>query len=116
MRIPSVSTISAWRFVWFQNFIPQDDDWMKRREIRSLESKLRNTKDKKEVVFRERKLLSERIDSLIKGIEAEMEARYKAKQFWGLEILNKPGCSLSLREILAIEHISKKGFLFISML
>ena len=54
---------------------------MKRREIRSLESKLRNTKDKKEVVFRERKLLSERIDSLIKGIEAEMEARYKAKQF-----------------------------------
>jgi hypothetical protein len=48
---------------------------MKRREIRQLESKLRNTKDKKEVVVRERKLLTERIESLIKGIEAEMEAR-----------------------------------------
>ena len=50
---------------------------MKRREIRMLESKLRNTKDKKEVVVRERKLLAERIESLIKGIEVEMEARYR---------------------------------------
>jgi hypothetical protein len=39
---------------------------MQRREIRMLESKLRNTKDKKEVVVRERKLLNERIESLIK--------------------------------------------------
>ncbi len=59
----------------FWNIFDQDDDWMKRREIRQLESKLRNTKDKKEVVVRERKLLTERIESLIKGIEAEMEAR-----------------------------------------
>jgi hypothetical protein len=31
-----------------------------------LESKLRNTKDKKEVVVRERKLLAERIEALVK--------------------------------------------------
>ena len=63
------------KFFWSCFFFLQDDDWMKRREIRMLESKLRNTKDKKEVVVRERKLLAERIESLIKGIEAEMEAR-----------------------------------------
>ncbi len=39
---------------------------MQRREIRMLESKLRNTKDKKEVVVRERKLLAERIEALVK--------------------------------------------------
>ena len=73
---------------------------MKRREIRSLESKLRNTKDKKEVVFRERKLLSERIDSLIKGIEAEMEARY----------ITSPVVVKACVKYWAIEHISKEGF------
>lgn len=53
---------------------------MQRREVRMLELKLRNTKDKKEVVVRERKLLAERMDSLIKCIENEVESRKRLRK------------------------------------
>jgi len=49
-----------------------DDDgdyaWMLKREIHTLNHKLRNIKDKREIVVRERQLLQERIDTLIGSI------------------------------------------------
>jgi len=56
------------------------DDWMQKREINQLKSKLKNTKDKKDIIVRERNLLNERIDSLKESIAAEFEARKKLKK------------------------------------
>ena len=52
---------------------------MQRREIHMLENKLRNLRDKREVLVRERKLLADRIDSIIGSIGQEVEARKKLK-------------------------------------
>jgi len=51
------------------------DDWMMKREVNQLQGKLKNTKDKKEIIVRERNLLTERIDSLKKSIAVEFGAR-----------------------------------------
>jgi len=56
------------------------DDWMQKREINQLKTKLRNTKDKKSIIVRERNLLNERIESLKESIAAEFEARKKLKK------------------------------------
>jgi hypothetical protein len=40
-----------------------------------LQGKLRNTRDKREVIMRERQLLTERIENLKQSITAEFEAR-----------------------------------------
>jgi len=52
-----------------------EDDWMQRREVNQLQTKLKNTKDKKEIIVRERNLLNERIDNLKESIAKEFEAR-----------------------------------------
>ncbi len=48
---------------------------MQRRDLHMVETKLKNLRDKREVVLRERKLLQERIDSIITSIGQEVEAR-----------------------------------------
>jgi len=57
-----------------------DDDWMQKREISQLQLKLRNMKDKKEIIVRERKFLNERIDNLKDCIAKEFEARKTLKK------------------------------------
>ena len=57
-----------------------DNDWMQKREISQLQLKLRNMKDKKEIIVRERKFLNERIDNLKESIAAEFEARKTLKK------------------------------------
>eukprot|EP00090_Calanus_glacialis_P010727 TRINITY_DN19177_c0_g1_i1.p1 TRINITY_DN19177_c0_g1~~TRINITY_DN19177_c0_g1_i1.p1 ORF type:complete len:718 (+),score=266.87 TRINITY_DN19177_c0_g1_i1:328-2481(+) len=59
---------------------PEEDDWMQKREVIQLQTKLRNTKDKKEIIVRERNLLSERIDNLKESIAKEFEARKNLKK------------------------------------
>jgi len=57
-----------------------DEDWMQKREISQLQLKLRNMKDKKEIIVRERKFLIERIDNLKDCIAKEFEARKTLKK------------------------------------
>jgi len=57
-----------------------EDDWMQRREVTQLQTKLRNTRDKKDIIVRERNLLSERIDNLKESIAKEFEARKGLKK------------------------------------
>ena len=52
-----------------------DYTWMLKREIRSLNNKLRNVRDKREIVMRERQLLQERIETLVGSIGNEVESR-----------------------------------------
>ncbi len=65
-----------------QQSVVEDDEegWMLKREIHMLESKLRNIRDKREVAFRERKLLNERIDNIVANISQELEARKKLRK------------------------------------
>jgi len=56
------------------------DDWMQKREVQQLRAKLKNVKDKKEMIVRERFLLTERVDSLKDSIAIEYEARKKLKK------------------------------------
>merc|ERR1719278_2213275 len=56
------------------------DDWMQKREVQHLRAKLKNVKDKKEMIVRERVLLTERVDSLKDSIAIEYEARKKLKK------------------------------------
>ena len=53
-------------------FSDNDDDgdyvWMLKREIHTLNHKLRNIRDKREIVNRERQLLEERIETLLGSI------------------------------------------------
>lgn len=56
------------------------DDWMQKREVSQLQGKLKNTKDKKEIIVRERNLLTERIKHLKANIAAEFEARKNLKK------------------------------------
>ena len=53
----------------------EDYTWMLRREIHSLNNKLRNVRDKREIVMRERQLLQERIETLVGSISNEVESR-----------------------------------------
>merc|ERR1712012_305209 len=57
-----------------------DEDWMQKREVSQLQLKLRNMKDKKEIIVRERKFLIERIDNLKDCIAKEFEARKTLKK------------------------------------
>lgn len=52
-----------------------DYTWMLKREIHTLNNKLRNVRDKREIVIRERQLLQERIETLIGSIGNEVAAR-----------------------------------------
>merc|ERR1712192_55804 len=66
-----------------QNFSEMEttgDDWMQKREVQQLRAKLKNVKDKKEMIVRERFLLTERVDSLKDSIAVEYEARKKLKK------------------------------------
>ena len=56
------------------------DDWMQKREVQMLRVKLKNTKDKKEMIVRERKMLNERVENLKESIAVEVEARKKLKK------------------------------------
>ena len=53
---------------------------MLKREIHTLNHKLRNIKDKREIVVRERQLLQERIDTLIGSIGNELDGRKRLKK------------------------------------
>ena len=53
---------------------------MLKREIHSLNHKLRNIQDKREIVVRERQLLQERIDTLIGSISNELDGRKRLKR------------------------------------
>ena len=50
---------------------------MQKRELHQLRGKLKNIVDKREIVFRERRLLTDRVDSIVKNIGEEIEARKK---------------------------------------
>merc|ERR1711971_369176 len=66
-----------------QNFSEMEttgDDWMQKREVQQLRAKLKNVKDKKEMIVRERFLLTERVDGLKDSIAVEYEARKKLKK------------------------------------
>jgi len=52
-----------------------DYTWMLKREIRSLNNKLRNVRDKRFLAMRERHLLQERIETLGDSIENEVDSR-----------------------------------------
>jgi predicted nuclease with TOPRIM domain len=53
---------------------------MLKREIHSLNNKLRNIGDKREIVMRERQLLQERIETLIGSIGNEVESRKRLRK------------------------------------
>ena len=57
-----------------------DDDWMQKREIAQLQSKIKNMGDKKEIIVKERNFLNERIDNLKDCIAKEFEARKTLKK------------------------------------
>ena len=57
-----------------------EESWMLKREIHQLKSRLRNLADKREVVYRERRLLSERIETITASISQELEARKKLRK------------------------------------
>ncbi len=57
-----------------------EESWMQKREIHQLKGRLRNIQDKREVVFRERKLLSERIESITASIAQELDSRKKLRK------------------------------------
>lgn len=59
---------------------PEEDDWMQKREVNQLQTKLKNTKDKKDIIVRERNLLNERIENLKESIAKEFEARKQLKK------------------------------------
>merc|ERR1712038_985211 len=56
------------------------DDWMQKREIAQLQSKIKNMRDKKEIIVKERNFLNERIDNLKDCIAKEFEARKTLKK------------------------------------
>lgn len=57
------------------DFDDGDYTWMLKREIHTLNNKLRNVRDKREIVIRERQLLQERIETLIGSISNEVASR-----------------------------------------
>jgi len=57
-----------------------EDDWMQKREVIQLQSKLKNNRDKKDIIVRERNLLNERIENLKESIAKEFEARKTLKK------------------------------------
>ena len=57
-----------------------EEGWMQKREIHMLNSKLKNLCDKREVVYRERKLLTDRVDAIVKNIGDEVEARKRLRK------------------------------------
>lgn len=57
-----------------------EEDWLRNREINQLQTKIRNTKDKKEFIERERKFLNERLENLKESISQEIEARKRLRK------------------------------------
>lgn len=62
-----------------------DDDggdytWMLRRELHTLNNKLKNVRDKRDIVIRERYLLQERIETLVGSIGNELESRKRLRK------------------------------------
>merc|ERR1712223_522887 len=57
-----------------------DYTWMLKRVIHSLNNKLRNVRDKREIVIRERYLLQERIETLVGSIGNELESRKRLRK------------------------------------
>lgn len=57
-----------------------DYSWMLKREIHSLNNKIRNIRDKREIVMRERRLLQERIETLIGSIKNEVDSRKRLRK------------------------------------
>ena len=57
-----------------------DNDWMQKREVAQLQSKIKNMKDKKEIIVKERNFLNERIENLKDCIAKEFEARKTLKK------------------------------------
>ena len=57
-----------------------DEDWMQKREVAQLQSKIKNMRDKKEIIVKERNFLNERIDNLKDCIAKEFEARKTLKK------------------------------------
>ena len=53
---------------------------MLKREIHTLNHKLRNIRDKREIVVRERQLLTERIETLVGSIGNELDGRKRLKR------------------------------------
>lgn len=53
---------------------------MLRREIHSLNNKLKNVRDKRDIVIRERYLLQERIETLVGSIGNELESRKRLRK------------------------------------
>ena len=45
-----------------------------------MRGKLKNIVDKREIVFRERRLLTDRVDTIVKNIGEEIEARKKVSE------------------------------------
>ena len=57
-----------------------DSDWMQKRELAQLQSKIKNMRDKKEIIVKERNFLNERIENLKDCIAKEFEARKTLKK------------------------------------
>ena len=53
---------------------------MLRRELHTLNNKLRNVRDKRDIVIRERYLLQERIETLVGSIGNELESRKRLRK------------------------------------
>jgi len=58
----------------------EKEDWVTKREMNNLKIKLRHTKEKKEVIKRERKLLNERLQNLRDNISQEIDLRIQLKK------------------------------------
>lgn len=58
----------------------KDGKWILHQDLRLLRSTLNNTRDKRDIAVQERKLLKERIDSLIQNIADEVEMRKNLKK------------------------------------
>jgi predicted nuclease with TOPRIM domain len=53
---------------------------MLKREINGINNKLRNNRDKREIVIRERQLLQDRIENLVGSIGVQVDARKRLRK------------------------------------
>jgi hypothetical protein len=91
-----------------------EEGWMQRREVHQLNSKLKNILDKREMVFRERKLLTDRVDVIVKSIGDEMEARKKVKlirNVYQFVARNKPSANIFSRKLTKYPSSSPENLL-----
>jgi len=57
-----------------------EDDWLQRRELQQIQTKIRSTKEKKLFLEKERRFLNERLDNLKDSISQEVESRKVLKR------------------------------------